>query len=176
MLRKQAIGGMVAAAMITSVLGAAASGGAASANAAGPAGAAATVAVPSANQSAATQVSPGRKRHAIVRSQCPHRFGTVRYSKWYARKYMAMRYGWGSAQYQALERLWYHESNWLHRAGSVSGAYGIPQALPGAKMRSAGADWRTNPETQIRWGLRYIKSVYGSPTRAYGHWRSRNWY
>lgn len=176
MLRKHAIGGMVAAAMITTVVGSAASGGVASASAAGPTGAVATIAAPSVSQSAVAPASSARKRHAIARSECPHRFGTVRYSKWYARKYMAMRYRWDSSQYRALERLWYHESNWLHRAGSVSGAYGIPQALPGAKMRSAGADWRTNPETQIRWGLRYIKSVYGSPTRAYGHWRSHNWY
>jgi hypothetical protein len=59
---------------------------------------------------------------------------------------------------------------------SSSGAYGIPQALPGAKMASMGADWKTNPETQIRWGVNYIKNRYQSPCGAFAHSNKFNWY
>jgi len=90
---------------------------------------------------------------------------------------MLTKYDWSSArEFPCLERLWNRESSWNHRAASPSGAYGIPQALPGSKMRSAGADWRTNPETQIRWGLRYIKYRYGSPCHAWAHSMATGWY
>ncbi|MGY1439636.1 aggregation-promoting factor C-terminal-like domain-containing protein [Streptomyces reniochalinae] len=82
-------------------------------------------------------------------------------------------------QFPALEKLWQRESGWRWNADNpTSDAYGIPQALPGRKMRSAGADWRTNPATQIKWGLGYIRSRYGSPSRAWGRWQARNphWY
>lgn len=175
MLRKTTISGLIAATMLTPIIGVATGPGVASASPAGPTTPSAADVGP-APAAPSSSIAKKRKRIVISRSECRHRFGTVRYSKWYARKYMALKYGWGSAQFSALDRLWYRESNWLHLVGSVGGAYGIPQALPGSKMSSAGADWRTNPETQIRWGLRYIKSVYGSPTRAYGHWGSNNWY
>jgi hypothetical protein len=69
------------------------------------------------------------------------------------------------------------ESNWDHRAENPSsGAFGIPQSLPGDKMASAGTDWRTNPLTQIEWGLGYIRDVYGSPCVAWGHSQSTGWY
>ncbi|GAA2360589.1 hypothetical protein GCM10010404_12620 [Nonomuraea africana] len=84
--------------------------------------------------------------------------------------------GWGKAQFGCLERLWTRESGWNHRAGNGSGAYGIPQALPGRKMASAGRDWRTNPRTQIEWGLSYIKKRYGAPCAAWSHFQSRGWY
>ncbi|MEO5876461.1 MAG: transglycosylase SLT domain-containing protein [Streptosporangiaceae bacterium] len=84
--------------------------------------------------------------------------------------------GWSKRQYRCLVLLWTKESNWNHRAGNGSGAYGIPQALPGGKMRSAGRDWRTNPKTQIKWGLRYIKSRYHTPCRAWSHSRATGWY
>ncbi|MGW4470346.1 aggregation-promoting factor C-terminal-like domain-containing protein [Nonomuraea sp. NPDC004354] len=84
--------------------------------------------------------------------------------------------GWTRAQFGCLERLWARESGWNHRAGSGSGAYGIPQALPGRKMVSAGRDWRTNPRTQITWGLSYIKKRYGSPCAAWSHFQGRGWY
>ncbi|MBB4916621.1 hypothetical protein FHS44_003709 [Streptosporangium saharense] len=85
--------------------------------------------------------------------------------------------GWGGAHFDCLRRLWTRESNWNHRAQNrSSGAYGIPQALPGGKMASAGRDWRTNPRTQIRWGLGYIKQRYGSPCGAWAHFRSHGWY
>ena len=79
-------------------------------------------------------------------------------------------YGWSPAQFPYLYRLWNRESGWNPRAyNRASGAYGIPQACPGSKMASAGPDWRTNPVTQIRWGLRYIKQHYGSPRAAWNH-------
>jgi len=85
--------------------------------------------------------------------------------------------GWGSDQYSCLEVLWERESNWNHTAENPSsGAYGIPQSLPGSKMASAGADWRTNPATQITWGLGYISGRYGTPCGALGHSNSHGWY
>jgi phage-related protein len=87
--------------------------------------------------------------------------------------------GWGPEQQQALIDLWNGESNWNPQAyNAASGATGIPQALPGNKMASAGADWQTNPATQIRWGLGYIKDRYGTPSEAYAQWLGRNphWY
>jgi hypothetical protein len=75
-----------------------------------------------------------------------------------------------------LDSIWTRESNWNYRAENASGAYGIPQALPGSKMASAGPDWQTNPATQIRWGLGYIKSVYGDPCKAWAFWQAHSYY
>ena len=72
-----------------------------------------------------------------------------------------------STHFGCLQNLWNRESGWRYDAENASGAYGIPQALPGSKMASAGADWQTNPATQIRWGLGYIKAVYGTPCNAW---------
>ena len=114
---------------------------------------------------------------AASRSSSPHEFGTIAYNKWYAREFMAQKYGWGADQFAALEALWQRESGWSQQAHNASsGAHGIPQSLPGSKMASFGADWATNPETQIQWGLSYIKSVYGSPAAALGHSNSSGWY
>ncbi|HEY7012572.1 MAG TPA: lytic transglycosylase domain-containing protein [Streptosporangiaceae bacterium] len=86
-------------------------------------------------------------------------------------------YGWSSSQFSCLVSLWNVESGWNVTASNPSsGAYGIPQALPGSKMASAGADWQTNAATQIRWGLGYIKSVYGSPCGAWSHEQADGWY
>jgi hypothetical protein len=85
--------------------------------------------------------------------------------------------GWGRDQYSCLVALWNRESHWRVNAyNSSSGAYGIPQALPGAKMASMGSDWQTNPETQIRWGLNYIENRYHSPCGAFAHSNKFNWY
>jgi hypothetical protein len=84
--------------------------------------------------------------------------------------------GWGPAEMSALVKLWNRESGWRTSAANPSGAYGIPQALPGGKMSSAGSDWRTNPATQITWGLSYIRAVYGSPRAAWAHETSSGWY
>jgi hypothetical protein len=86
-------------------------------------------------------------------------------------------FGWSSDQFGCLQSLWNPESGWNPSASNpISGAYGIPQALPGSKMASAGPDWQTNPATQIKWGLGYIQSVYGSPCAAWSHEQSAGWY
>jgi hypothetical protein len=93
-----------------------------------------------------------------------------------ARAQVAAR-GWGSEQYACLDRLWTKESNWNpHAENPSSGAYGIPQALPGSKMGTVAADWRTNPATQITWGLDYIEGRYGTPCAAWSHSQAVNWY
>jgi hypothetical protein len=84
---------------------------------------------------------------------------------------------WGRDQYSCLVALWERESNWRWDAmNKSSGAYGIPQSLPGRKMAEMGADWATNPETQVRWGVSYIKSRYGAPCGAMAHSNKFNWY
>jgi hypothetical protein len=85
-------------------------------------------------------------------------------------------FGWSASQFSCLYPLWEHESGWSVTAANPDGAYGIPQALPGAKMASAGANWQTNAATQIRWGLEYIKAMYGSPCGAWGHEQATGWY
>lgn len=85
--------------------------------------------------------------------------------------------GLGSVEFDCLNALWKKESGWNHFAmNRSSGAYGIPQALPAEKMATAGADWATNPETQIRWGLGYIEGRYGTPCQAWDHSVRKNWY
>jgi hypothetical protein len=86
-------------------------------------------------------------------------------------------YGWSSSQFSCLDDLWNAESGWNVTASNPSsGAYGIPQALPGSKMASAGPDWESDATTQIKWGLGYIKGLYGSPCAAWGHEESVGWY
>lgn len=86
-------------------------------------------------------------------------------------------FGWSSSEFGCLDSLWGHESGWSVTASNPSsGAYGIPQALPGSKMASAGPDWQTSAATQIRWGLGYIKSTYGSPCAAWSHEGATGWY
>lgn len=94
-------------------------------------------------------------------------------NKAYARAIMG-GYGFGDDQWPCLEKLWTHESGWSQYAvNASSGAYGIPQALPGNKM---GAGWQDDPVVQINWGLKYIKDRYKTPCGAYSHWQSQNWY
>jgi hypothetical protein len=81
-----------------------------------------------------------------------------------------------SSQYGCLDDLWTRESGWRYNAENASGAFGIPQALPGSKMASAGPDWETDPTTQIKWGLGYIKDIYGTPCGAWSHEESFGWY
>lgn len=90
---------------------------------------------------------------------------------------MMIAKGWPATEFSCLDKLWMRESTWNHLAeNKSSGAYGIVQALPGKKMASHGADWRTNPQTQIAWGLDYIKGRYGNPCGAWAHSESKNWY
>lgn len=84
--------------------------------------------------------------------------------------------GWGDDQFSCLVSLWTKESGWRTNAANSSGAYGIPQALPGSKMASVGADWQTSAKTQITWGLQYISGVYGTPCGAWAHSENYNWY
>ena len=86
-------------------------------------------------------------------------------------------YGWSSSEMSCLVPLWMGESGWrVNAENTSSGAYGIPQSLPGSKMATAGADWRTNAATQITWGLGYIQERYGSPCGAWGFKQGHGWY
>lgn len=90
---------------------------------------------------------------------------------------MVMARGWDVNEYDCLVALWTRESHWnVYAHNPSSGAYGIPQSLPGDKMASAGADWKTNPKTQITWGLGYIGGRYGTPCGAWAHSESVGWY
>ena len=85
--------------------------------------------------------------------------------------------GWGEDQYSCLVALWKKESGWnVFAHNQSSGAYGIPQSLPGSKMASAGADWATNPATQITWGLGYITARYVNPCGAWNASQIKGWY
>ena len=102
---------------------------------------------------------------------------TVQELQSYAHDLVINSYGWSEDDYYALVNLWNRESGWDPNCyNSYSGAYGIPQSLPGNKMASEGGDWQTNGQTQIRWGLKYIQGRYGSPSGAWGHFLSHNWY
>ncbi|WP_273652173.1 ubiquitin-like domain-containing protein [Cellulomonas fimi] len=92
-------------------------------------------------------------------------------------KEMAAARGWGDDQFACLLSLWNKESGWrVNAENRSSGAYGIPQALPGSKMATVGADWQTNPATQITWGLNYISARYGNPCGAWAHSQAKGWY
>ena len=94
-----------------------------------------------------------------------------------AKSIMFAEYAWGEDQFTCLNRLWTRESHWNYRArNKKSGAHGIPQALPAIRMESISSDWRTNPVTQIRWGLRYIEARYMSPCAALAKFKRSNYY
>jgi hypothetical protein len=106
-----------------------------------------------------------RRRHH--RRFTPHRIA----------RSMLHRFGWSRHQFKYLNWLWSRESSWnVHASNPYSGAYGIPQAVPGAKMASAGPHWQSSARTQIRWGLEYIHDRYGSPRQAWAHEVSTGWY
>jgi len=104
-----------------------------------------------------------------------HHLGWKKEIAW---RMMSHRFGWRPRyQFRSLNRLWERESSWrIHAYNPYSGAYGIPQAVPGSKMSSAGSDWRDSARVQIRWGLHYIKAVYGKPRRAWRHEVAYGWY
>ncbi len=94
-----------------------------------------------------------------------------------AKEIMFNEYGWGADQFTCLNRLWTRESLWNYKShNKSSGAHGIPQALPAIKMEIISSDWRTNPVTQIRWGLHYIELRYDSPCKAWAKFRRSNYY
>lgn len=124
-----------------------------------------------ANRATAARAARDKARKALI--------ANARKDPQSAAKAMLGDFGWNAKQMPCLVTLWHGESAWHWNADNrSSSAYGIPQALPGSKMASAGADWRTNPVTQMRWGMAYISRVYGSPCSAQSRWSSRSphWY
>jgi len=120
-------------------------------------------------QAAADQAARDAQRQSVAT--------TAKQDSKAAARAMLAEFGFADSQFSCLSSLWTRESNWLYTATNPSsGAYGIPQSLPASKMASAGADYRTNPVTQIRWGLGYIKQVYGTPCGAWAHSQSTGWY
>lgn len=94
-----------------------------------------------------------------------------------AKSLIAANYTWSEKQFTCLDQLWTKESHWNYKArNKVSGAHGIAQALPATKMEVVGTDWRTNPVTQITWGLKYIKERYNTPCAAWSKFKRSNWY
>ena len=90
---------------------------------------------------------------------------------------MLSSFGWNPATYYScVDNIFSRESGWRYNAYNASGAYGIPQALPGSKMATAGADWQTNPATQIKWGLGYMRDRYGDPCKAWAYWQAHSYY
>lgn len=127
----------------------------------------------SSSVSSATETKPRRQHVVVIKKPIKQRVLTVRQRA----SRSANRLGWNRRQFSCLDRLWNRESHWKHTAkNSRSGAYGIPQALPGNKMKSAGVDWKTNPNTQVAWGLMYIKKRYGNPCSALQHHLRHGWY
>jgi hypothetical protein len=94
-----------------------------------------------------------------------------------ARQILKNKFGYGSSHFDCFNNIIMRESKWdINATNPSSGAYGIPQALPGSKMASEGSDWRTNPATQIIWGIKYMKDRYGSPCAAWSFKSSHGWY
>ena len=94
-----------------------------------------------------------------------------------AKQIMLTQYKWAEDQFSCVDKIFTQESRWKWNATNPSsGAYGIPQSLPGTKMASEGDDWKTNPATQIKWGLKYIKQRYGTPCQAWAFKRGAGWY
>jgi hypothetical protein len=123
-------------------------------------------AVPAAQPVAAAQPSPSPTSAPPAASGSPQQIAEA----------MLGSFGWSSSQFSCLDPLWAHESGWSVTAANPDGAYGIPQALPGSKMASAGPDWQTDAATQIKWGLEYIQATYGSPCGAWAHEQATGWY
>ena len=118
-------------------------------------------------------VQPGRTAAAVPAAAVPAASGSLRQIA----QAMLGSFGWSSSQVSCLDPLWEHESRWnVTAANPGSGAFGIPQALPGSRMASAGPGWQTSAATQIRWGLRYIRDTYGSPCPAWSHEQAAGWY
>ncbi len=128
------------------------------------------VAVQRATKSRALRVSKQSPSRAITATVAPADPRAIALS-------MLPAYGWGSGEYACLDQLWISESDWdPYAENPTSGAYGIPQSLPPAKMARAGDDWRTNPAAQIEWGLEYIRLSYGTPCGAWTFKQANNWY
>lgn len=135
---------------------------------------------------AAAEAEAKRKAEEEARRQAEQTKSTTTYSsssyslsalQSYAYDLVINSYGWSEEDFNALVNLWNRESGWNPNAhNKSSGAHGIPQSLPASKMASEGSDYYTNGETQIRWGLKYIKNRYGSPSGAWAHSQRTGWY
>jgi hypothetical protein len=120
-----------------------------------------------AKAAAKKKAEAAKKRAADLASATPQQIAQA----------MLAQFGWSSSQFSCLDQLWERESGWNVTAENAeSGAYGIPQALPGSKMASAGPDWWKSAYTQIKWGLGYIQDEYGSPCGAWQHEVTTGWY
>lgn len=151
---------------------AAAKAAAAKAAAAKAAAAKAAAARVAAQQRAAQQQQPAQQQPAP-----PPAASTPSGSPEQVAEQMLSQFGWPSSQFACLQPLWARESGWnVYASNPSSGAYGIPQALPGSKMASAGPNWQSDAATQIRWGLEYIQGSYGSPCGAWAHEQADGWY
>ena len=147
----------------------AAADAAAQAAAKAAADAAAAAAAEAQRQAAAQQAARDAQRDSLLDNARKDPRGAARA--------MLADFGFADSQFSCLNSLWTRESNWLYTATNPSsGAYGIPQSLPASKMASAGADYRTNPVTQIKWGLGYIQERYGTPCGCLGALQSTGWY
>jgi uncharacterized protein YabE (DUF348 family) len=122
------------------------------------------------------KVGTKQKKVHATRAASPQYTGSPGSAQQIARSMMQSKYGWDSDQFSCLVQMWNNESGWRTNAYNPSGAYGIPQALPGSKMASAGPNWQTDPATQISWGLSYIRARYGTPCGAWGFWQAHNYY
>ena len=152
-----------------------------------PAGTALLVAAPSSAKAVSASLTTAFSTRRTVFSSEIARVSTMSLSveaarkpmgaKRFAKEMMASEYGWGEEQYKCLNRLWTKESNWNYQARNPrSGAHGIAQALPASKMEKVGTDWRTNPITQIQWGLLYVSERYNTPCAAWNKFRRSNYY
>jgi hypothetical protein len=137
-------------------------------------------ATPSASASPSRAAAPATTR-AVTRSPTPKLATPAGCAQYSGNQMIACQllpsFGFSTSEMSALVPMWSRESGWSASAENPSsGAYGIPQALPGDKMASVASDWRTNPATQIKWGLDYIKSRYGTPSAAWSFWQANGWY
>jgi hypothetical protein len=156
---------------------AAAKAAAAKAAAAKAAAAKAAAAKAAAAKAAAAQAAAAQQQTAQQQQAAQPAASTPSGSPQQIAEQMLSQFGWSSSQFSCLQPLWAHESGWnVYASNPSSGAYGIPQALPGSKMASAGPDWQSDAATQIRWGLQYIQGTYGSPCAAWSHEEADGWY
>ncbi|PZE85169.1 hypothetical protein DEI91_06985 [Curtobacterium sp. MCBD17_032] len=128
-------------------------------------------------EQAAAEAAAARAAAERAAAEAQARANTPAGAKSVAASMASSEYGWGADQFRCLDSLWTKESGWdYHAVNPDGGATGIPQALPGSKMATVAADWRTNASTQITWGLRYIDASYGTPCSAWSHSQAVNWY
>ncbi|MEY9843890.1 hypothetical protein ABH940_000954 [Streptacidiphilus sp. BW17] len=129
-----------------------------------------------AEAAAAARAAAAAAQEAASREAAAQRAQLVSYSPGSVQALAASIIG-STTQFECFSQIVTRESGWNYQATNASsGAYGLVQALPGDKMASAGADWQTNPATQIRWGLNYMNSRYGSPCGAWSFWQAHSWY